>query len=222
MYRRAVVETANLYLTEAHRVKLDACSHNILGFETFWVWYHYRIRGLAFLVLHILMAFVAGLELYPGGLSKPWPVIIATVALVAWKVVGSQIIYYKAQDPIWYCAWARISLFVLGIGTAILKLGELLLIAYLVPNSRVVTARDVFNVAGPILVEILSTALLSLGSHKSSAIFLGHKGEIFEELNSRSVAGALTNQEKSKLLKVLFVGLWNASFPTFLRKLTLL
>ena len=124
--------------------------------------------------------------------------------------------------PIWYCAWARISLFVLGIGTAILKLGELLLIAYLVPNSRVVTARDVFNVAGPILVEILSTALLSLGSHKSSAIFLGHKGEIFEELNSRSVAGALTNQEKSKLLKVLFVGLWNASFPTFLRKLTLL
>lgn len=47
---------------------------------------------------------------------------------------------------------------------------------------------------------------MSPGSHYNSEIFLGHKGEPFEEFNSHSVLAALTDHhEKSALLKNLSV-----------------
>lgn len=70
-YRNATRKAASDYLIEAHELKKLACSWKVFGFETFWFKYHLRIHECAFMVLHILMALVAGWRFTPAEFRNP-------------------------------------------------------------------------------------------------------------------------------------------------------
>lgn len=107
VYRNAAGSATTKFLSRAHRFKMETAYHRNLGLKTLWICWNYQIRGLGFLVLHILMAIVVGLETYPGGLSKPGPVVAVTVIVVLAKLAVFLRLYYLAPDPGRYHASAR-------------------------------------------------------------------------------------------------------------------
>ena len=130
---------------------METAYHRNLGLKTLWLCWNYQIRGLGFLVLHILMAIVAGLETYPGGLSKPGPVVAVTVIVVLAKLAVFLRLYYLAPDPGRYHASARNYLISIGVFTAMCKITELVLISFLVPKSRIVTNQIFPTAVAPFL-----------------------------------------------------------------------
>ena len=167
------------------------------------------------MVLYALMALVAGFETYPGGVSKPWGVIIVTVGLAIFKFLVVHRLHYLARDPVSPDSAVRTYLVVHGLGAVFFKFLELTLIAFLVPKSKIITPVDVWNFCGPICVEVLSATLMFLGNCRTDKIFLGQKGELFERFSSPEFAASLCNREKSMLLKALVVGACSAPSPSF-------
>lgn len=141
------------------------------------------------------------MEVYPGGISKPGRVIGVTVALVIVKSLVTHLLYLLAKYPSRYAAWALPCYILFGIATTTAEIAELLLIARFVPKSKIESPRDVFNICGPVVVEVLSALLMCLRSHSVSNISLGQEGDIFENFNSHDFAGFLTGAEKSALLR---------------------
>ena len=81
------------------------------------------------------------------------------------------------------------------------------------PELKVNTARDRWNFAGPIFVEILTEAAIILGSYHTSEVFLAGEGELFHNFNLASYTWALTFDEKSALIKVMVRGVCYVGSP---------
>ena len=85
--RNLVGTTTMEYLSQAHKLKLQSFHFKALGIKTFWIYSKFHIRGLGYLLLHILIAAIACLETYPGGVTKPGAVVGTTFAVAIVKLV---------------------------------------------------------------------------------------------------------------------------------------
>lgn len=167
------------------------------------------------MVLHILIALVAGLEVYPGGISKPGRVIGVTVALVIVKSLVTHLLYLLAQYPSRYATWALPCYILFGIATTTAKIAELLLIARFVPKSKIESPRDVFNICGPVVVEVLSALLMCHWIPQRLQYLPWTGGRYCRELQFPRLRRILDERREKCAFKELVIGSCSAPFSSF-------
>ena len=139
--RNLVGTTTMEYLSQAHKLELQSFRFKALGIKTLWIYSKFHIRGLGYLLLHILIATIECLETYLGGITKPGAGVGITFAVTIVKLAVFTRLYYLTVDAERYHSWARNCHLALGVLTVSFKVIELAFIAHLVPGSAIVTER---------------------------------------------------------------------------------